>query len=242
MAWAPGKGVLMAPESTSQHLRAPQHLSLLRHVDLRHDLLLDDPVGVREQVLVALHGRRTRGVLKVTVITSPGCSGLGLRNVSPITGLPALSYQFSSTLRPAMGAASMFLSRKVVTISLADTFVAGLVISTFALPRTGATSFLCDRHSAGQAHRHRHRHDAQTLLHGRSLQAGAPGGDTPADRCRCSTTAPIVEPASARRQFELDRLECRVELRVWSRCQGGRYGRRRDSRPRDGPAALGWSS
>jgi hypothetical protein len=35
----------------------------------------------------------------------------------------------------------MFLSRKVVTTSLPTIRVFGLVISTFALPRTGATSF-----------------------------------------------------------------------------------------------------
>src|SRR5688572_15839004 len=74
-------------------------------------------------------------------MTSPGCSGWRWRNVgAPPTVLPALSYQNSSTLKPAIGAEAVFFTLKVVTMKLASRFGSGGVYSMDATPRTGETS------------------------------------------------------------------------------------------------------
>src|SRR5512139_3792777 len=60
-----------------------------------------------------------------------------MRLLSPVTTLPALSYQYSSSLSPAIGATDAFLTLSVVTTSLPLTLVTGARTLMTASPCTG---------------------------------------------------------------------------------------------------------
>src|SRR4029079_1948790 len=83
------------------------------------------------------------GAFSVSSMTSPGMKGLSYLRWSPMTtcgGLPLL-YQYSSTFRSDTGAPDMFLTLRMVTMSV-PTFLADTSMNwTSAVPFSGLMNF-----------------------------------------------------------------------------------------------------
>lgn len=147
--------------------------ALLRHVDLRHDRLLDVPVGVREEVLVPLHRRQSRRLEghrdHLARLQRPRVAeGVAHHGVARLV-VPVLL-----DLQPGDGRNLDVLEQEGGDDLFGGHLGVGLGDLHLCVASDGGHQFLCAGRAGCQNRCHSYRHDAQTLRHGRCSTRARP--------------------------------------------------------------------